>query len=460
MKLEYFNTISDNGVLPTSVLELKQMEDVADFTVRKEKMALPRKNGSNKGMFICFLNTSKEGIIRILNNEHPLMINQSSAYRGYYYDFIRLRTAIKSPRIKNPGKTKSDLKVERIEDYGLIQSNVKNILTPKVINIFAGKNFVYDMEPLTRLMKFQKKLNKIPLLERFKIYFKSVGELYNSLHFPEYEKGPIFINLDEYNPKCQLSDFSFYDLMMIMLKKSDNVIEKIMSDIPEMDILFYTEKGYILINTKKDFKRANYSKLINFTKRIKPNMMGDEEKYEKVIKADYDEKISMRMNLTGNIDIGDDDITGEDNSTIAADIVKKKVELVKDKEADEEERKSEEKRQLKAESQKTISDDMEDEDEEEAIDDTIDEIEKDEELKASYIKSITDKKVGTKSEASLKRDALLRERQMKIKMRGKTIGELVSEIPTPPPIPETKIETNITDNEELKNVKFYNFESS
>ena len=132
------------------------------------------------------------------------------------------------------------------------------------------------------------------------------------------------------------------------------------------------------------------------------------EKYEKVIKADYDEKISMRMNLTGNIDIGDDDITGEDNSTIAADIVKKKVELVKDKEADEEESKSEEKRQLKAESQKTISDDMEDEDEEDAIDDTIDEIEKDEELKASYIKSITDKKVGTKSEASLKRDALLR----------------------------------------------------
>ena len=44
---------------------------------------------------------------------------------------------------------------------------------------------------------------------------------------------------------------------------------------------------------------------------------------------------------------------------------------------------------------------------------------------------------------------------MKIKMRGKTIGELVSEIPTPPPIPEMKIETNITDNEELKNVKFY-----
>ena len=460
MKLEYFNTISDKGVLPVSVLELKQLEDVVDFSVRKEKMALPRKNGSNKGMFICFLNTSPEGIIRVLSNDHPMLVNQSTAYKGYYYDFIRLRTAIKSPRIKNPGKTKADLKVERISDYGVIQSNIKNVLTPKSISILAGKNFIYDMEPLTRLLKFQEKLKKIPLLERFKLYFKSIGALYDSLQFSDYEKGPIFINLDEYNPNCLLSHFSFYDLMMIMLKKSDNVIDKIMAEVPEMNILFYTEKGYMLINTKEDFKRANYSKLLNFTKRIKPNLMGAEEKYDKVIKADFDEKINMRMNLTGNIDLGDEDVSGDDKTTIAADMVAKKVELVKDKEADTEEEKAEEKKRLKDESQKIITDDNTDEDEEEAIDDTIDEIDKDEALKTAYIKSITDKKRGSKSEASLKRDALLRERQMKIKMHGKPIGELVVEMPDPPVIPEVKIETQTTDNEELKNVKFYNFEKA
>lgn len=457
MRLEYFNTISDKGVLPVSVLELKQLDDVVDFSVRKEKMALPRKNGSNKGMFICFLNTSMEEIARVLRNEHPMLMNQSSAYRGYYYDFIRLRTAIKSPRIKNPGKTKSDLKIERIADYGIIQSSVKNVMTPNSVVTLAGKNFIYDMESITRLMKIQEKLKKIPLLERFKLYFKTIGVLYDSLQFPNYERGPIFINMDEYNPKCPLSDFSFYDLMMIMLKKSDNVIEKIMTDVPEMDIIFYTEKGYILINTKEDFKRTNYSKLLNFTKRIKPNLIGVEDKFDRVIKADFDKKINMRMNLTGNID--NDDI-GEDRTTVAADMVVKKVELVNDKEADEEEKRLEDKKRLKDEFQKTVTDDVIDEDEEEAIDDTIDEINNDEDLKAAYIKSITDKKRGSKSEASLKRDALLRERQMKIKMHGKTIGELVTDMPDPPSIPEVKIETNTTDNEELKTVKFYNFEQA
>ena len=462
MKLEYFSTISDKGRVPESVLELKQLEDVVDFTVRKEKLMLPKKNGSNKGMFICFLNTSIDGIVRILNNEHPMILNQSTTYKGYYYDFLRLRTAIKTPRVKNPGKTKSELKVERFSDYGLVQSGAQNILTPNMISTLAGKNFVYDMEPLTRLMKAQEKLKKIPLLERFKIYFRSVGELYQSIHFPDYEKGPIFINLDEYNPNCGLQDFSFYDLMMILLKKSDNVIDKIMATIPEMNILFYTEKGYILINTKEDFKRGNYSKLMNFTKRIKPNMIGAEEKHDKVIKADFDEKVSMRMNLTGNIDIGDEDISsGEDNSTIAADMVAKKVELVKDKEADKDEERAEEKKRLREESKKvSMDEDVVDEEEEEIIDDTVDEIEKDEELKTAYIKSITDKRRGSKSAASLKRDEMLRERQMKLKMNGKTIGELVADIPEPPVIPEVKISTDTTDNEELKTVKFYNFENT
>lgn len=456
MKLEFFNTILDRGVLPESVLELKQLEDVVDFTVRKEKMALPRKNGSNKGMFICFLNTSIEGIARVLSNEHPLIINQATTYKGYYYDFIRLRTAIKTPRVKNPGKTKADLKVERIKDYGVLQSSVQNILTPIRVSTLAGKNFVYDMDPLTRLMKIQPKLQKVPLLERMKLYFRTIGTLYNDLYFSDYEKGPIFINMDEYNPNCSLTDFSFYDLMMLLLKKSDNVIEKVMTEVPEMNILFYTEKGYLLINTKEDFKRANYSKLINFTRRIKPNMVGVEEKHDKIIKSDYDEKINMRMNLTGTDTSSDD----KDNTTIAADIVAKKVELAKDKEADAEEDKIEEKKKLKEESSKVMTDEIVDEDEEIAIDDAIEEIENDEELKAAYIKSVTDKRRGSKSAASLKRDEMLRERQMKLKMNGKSIGELVVEIPEPPSIPEVKIESNTTDNEELKNIKFYNFEKA
>lgn len=457
MKLEYFQTFPDTREeMQNTVLELRQLEDVVDFTVRKEKMTLPKKNGSNKGMYVYFLNTSKPAIARILNNEHPMIMNQGNSYKGYYYDHISIRNSIKSSRIKNPGKTKMELKTERLSDYGEIQGLSSLTLTPKSIVTLANKNFVYDLEPFTRLLKFQTKLNRVPLLERLKIYFNSIGSLYNNSIILGYDKGPIYINLDEYNPNCTLLDYSFYDYMMILLKKSDNVISKIMANVPEMNILFYTEKGYILINTREDFKRANYSKLMNFTKRIKPSLINLDTKIDNIIKKDFDNRVNMKMNLTGQQ--SDDDII-DDNPSIAADIVAKKVEVVKDKEADEEEIKKEEKKRLKEES-KITPESIDDEEEEDIIDDTIDEIEEDEELKSEYIKSITKKKAGTKSIASLKRDQLLRERQMKIKMKGKTIGELVEEIPTPPDIPEYKIENAVTDNETLTNVKFYNFESA
>lgn len=456
MKLEYFQELPNSKEeFQQTLFELKQLEDIEEFTVRKEKMSLPKKNGSNKGMFVCFLNTSKPEIAKILNNNHPLVLNQGSAYKGYYYDYLSLRSSIKSPRIKNPGKTKMELKTERLEDYGEMQSLSATTITPKISTALANKNFVYDMEPFTRLLKFQTKLNKMPLMERLKMYFTSVGTLYNNLNFMGYEKGPIFINLDEYDPNGSLLEYSFYEYMLILLKKSENVITKVMESIPAMDVLFYTEKGYILINTANDFKKANYSKLMNFVRRIKPNLMTLDKKIDDIIKRDYDERINMRFNLTGN---QSDDI--EDEPSEISDMVAKKVELVRDKEADKEEEKEEEKKRLKDEAtQHDIEGDIND-DEEEVIDDVVDEIEQDEQLKSAYIKSITQKKTGTKSEASLKRDKLLREQQMKIKMHGKTIGELVEDIPEPPKIPEYKISNPVTDNEELTNVKFFNFESA
>ena len=456
MKLEYYETLPDNRQeFHETLLELRQLQDVVDFTVRREKMSLPKKNNSNKGMYVCFLNTSKPEIAKILNNEHPLILNQGNAYRGYYYDFVSLRTSIKTTRVKNPGKTKTDLKNERITDYGEMQATASLIQTPRSTSTLAGKDFVYDLEPFTRLIKLQDRLKKISLVERLKIYFQSIGELYKSIIIPNYEKGPIFINLDEYNPNCTLLDYSFFDYMLILLKKSDNVIDKINTLIPEMNVLFYTEKGYVLINTKKDFKRANYSKLMNFVKRIKPNLMNLDSKVDNIIKRDIDNRIDMRMNLTGELPDEDSDVEPSE----AADMVEKKVSLTVDKEADEEEAKKEEKKRLKEEDDNLFTDIVDDE-EEDAIDDVVDDIENDVDLKSSYIKNITEKKSGVKSEASLKRDQMLRDRQMKIKMNGKTIGELVAEIPDPPEIPEYKIETNTTDNEELKNVRFYNFESA
>ena len=455
MKLEYYKSIPSNRADYEPIVELRQFNDIEDFTVRKEKVSLPRKDNSNKGYQIYFLNTSIGEIGRILRNEHPMIVNQASAYRGYYYNHILLRSAISTPRIKNCGKSISELKMERLEDYGLVRSYYQTAITPKSDSILAEKNFIYDLEPLVRLMKFQPKLKQVPLLERLKLFFMSVGKLYEKTSVLGYTKGPIYINLDEYKPNCTLQDFSFYQFMMILLTKSDNIINKVMEGVPKMEVMFYTEKGYILIDTSLDFKRENRVKLLNFTKKIRTNVNTIENEIEKIIKNDFDSKINMKLNLTG-----DNYSSDNEDTTVAADMVAKKVLLTKDSEADKEESEVEDKKRLKEESKKTISEDEESPEEEDAIDDTLDEINEDEDLKIAYIKSVTNKKNGTKSAASLKRDQLLREQQMKIKIHDKTIGELVADIPDPPKIEETKINTTATDNEELKTVKFYNFEST
>lgn len=459
MKFELF------GEVP--VQELRTLATVEDFTVRKEKLALPKNGDSPKGQFVCFLNTSLENIARILTNEHPMILNKGNAYRGYYYNHLTVRPCIRSKRIKNPGKSKTDLKKERLVDYGIIQSLSNNTITPRTISTLAEKNFVYDMEPVTKLLKYQDKIKKIPLIERLRMYFETIGMYYDGISYPGYKKSAIFINLDEYNPRGLLTDYSFYDYMMILLKKSDTVVSRIMENVPPMDVLFYTEKGYILINTAEDFQRANYAKLINFTKRIKPNMMGAEEKFEKVVKNDYEAAVNMKMNLTG-ASAGDEpvaDFPETEEPTIAADLVEKKmkkVELAKDKEADAADAKAEEKQKMKDESN-VVPDDTEEEEtatDEDVVDDVIEEIEKDDELKKKYISAISDKRRGTKSAASLKRDQLLRERQMELKIHNKPIKELIVDMPEPPVIPSNKVETDITSNEELKNVRFYNFEET
>ncbi len=456
-----------DAMIPSAIMEMKKLENVNDFSVTKDKMQMPKKEGSNKGMMVPFLNTSPQSIATILNNKHPRIMNIGSSYRGYYYDFLRVRGSIKSPRVKNPGKTKLVLKKERLKDYGVIQELCPNVITPLNLNTLAQKNVVYDMEPVTRLLSYQVRLKKMPLIERLKTYFKTIGNFYNGLQFQGYEKSPIFIDLDEYNPNCELTDYSFYDYMMIMLKKSNNVIYKIMMDVPEISILFYTTKGYILVNSLEDFKRENYTKLVNFTKRISPKFNKIDEKVDNIIKTDLDETIAERLkkNATGPVPVSFE--TGEDAHTIAADIaaqkLEKKIEKTKDTEADKEEELKEEKKRLKAEAQTLGIEDEDvsnmDRDAEEAIDDTIEEIENDDTLKSSYLNSVTGKRAGTKTAASLKRDQMLRERQMQLKIKDKTIGELVAEIPEPPVIPEYKIDNAVTDNDELKNVRFYNFES-
>ena len=445
MIMEYYANPQTREELST-VMEMNTLSSIEDFTVRKEKLSLKEGN-SNKGHMLIFLNTSKQEIVKILNNEYKLIVNQGTTYKGYYYDHIRLRTSIKTTRVKNPGKSKKQLKDERLQDYGEIQSLSSLIITPLNLATLAGKNFVYDLEPFTRILSIQEKLRRVPLIERLRVYFESLSSLYNGLNFNGYIRGPILINLDEYNQTVDLNKFQFYDYMMLLLKKSDNIIEKIMTNVEPFEILLYTEKGYVRLKNT-DLVRENRTRLLQFIKRLKPAILNSESKYDNLVNQDYENAVNKKFNLTGNTELNPDE------PSEIGEMVHKKVSLVK--ELENQISKENEKRELAIEYDEDGN--PIDEDESAAIDDVVNEIGSDEDAQLSYIDTVTKKKIGTKSEASLKRDKLLRERQMQIKMNGKTIGELVEDIPEPPKIPVTKINTDTTDNEELKNMTFYNFE--
>lgn len=421
----------------SAILEMKSLEDVPNFTVTKQKLHLPVDTIMDN--FVCFLNTSIAGITMVLKNRHPLILNQGNTYRGYYYDALYLYRCIKSNRVKNIGLSKSELRAMRASRYGKMKSSM-SILTPVDVSILTGKNFVYDLDPVTNILTMQNKLTKIPLVEKLKIYFHTIFLLYNQLDYVGYNKGPIFIDLDDYKSSSdKLNSYLFYDYLMLLLRKSDAIISRILEPIEDFQVVLYTTKGYIKFS-KEDICTANRSKMNSFIKRLNPAVTKVEPEYDKLIRMDANKTGEVERGITNNF-------TGDDNSE---DI--KTPELTKDVEADKEEQRLEDK---KAENHIVEPEEESEEEETELISD-----DSPVEDKYEYLKNVTSQKLKTRSEASLKRDKLLRERQMKLKLGDKTLGELVQDLPEPPKIEERKIDIDTTDNEELKTVKFFNFEKT
>lgn len=420
------------------VTEVTTFNDLENLTVSKEKLQLP--NDPIMNHFICFLNTDLSDIAMVLNNKHQLLLNKGNYYRAYYYDALSLRRAVQSRRVKTIGKSKAELRTDRKARYSMLKSMVR-VITPFDVSALVNKGFVYDLEPLTDILRSQENLKNIPLTEKLRLYFDTVSTLYDNLEFVGYDRGPILINMDGYDPTSKLNQYLFYDYMMVLLNKSENFISRILAGVADFSVLFYTTKGYLLIH-KDDLKRINRSRISNFMKRLRPSIVSADTKFEMIVQNDYDAQVGIRLNLTGpETGFKEDAIP----SNVGKQVDQKKAMLVKDVRDDEEEEKL-------AHSMDVDDDDVA------AIDAVVHDIESDEKVKLDYIKTVTNKRANVKSDASLKRDKLLRERQMVLKIRDKTIGELVADMPNPPPIKETKIDTMVTDNEELKTVRFYNFE--
>lgn len=412
---------------PSFVSEARTINDVPDFVYQRQKVSLPFQSSDRlKGSMIYVLNTSVDGIVELLNNEHRLFSNIGNIYNTYYYDFKTLRGSIQSERVITPGIKMPEAKANRSTAYGLIKSKREGTITPVRLDLARGKNLVYDLQPVANLVKSIERLKKMNFMARCHAF---IDTLYHHYQMPleGYQKGAIFVNLDEFPKNATLDDGHIFLYLLTLFTRSDSALEPFR--LP-MEFLFYTKTGYIRFHMKEDLYKKNLNRLRAAVNRMKPqNLLSDavmDQTVEKVIKAEITNAFNVKMGLTGDASIDpDDEIVDTLKTTIRKDL---------DEEGEEDTP----------------------EDEAELIDDIDEELESDPVMKDEIVRAISKKKVGTASEASLKRDKMLREKQRAIRLKTKTIGELKDMVDIVP-IKEKTYQIPEVLNDEIKTVKFDHF---
>ena len=428
---------------------MKKYQELSSMTVYRNLLLLPHDDHHrDKGTMCYTINTSKESIVELIDNNHPMISNNGSIYKIYYYDHTRLPKCIKSTRIKNSGLTVSEARKRKIVDCSIISDMSDIIKTPIDISSQAGKNLFYDLEPVIELMSTNKdKLKKAFIVERLKTYFDTISSVL-SPEIPNYNPTCILVNLEDYKDYKFKEYHALFNIMML-LKRSDKVIAQFSYN---MIFLFYCKNGYFLFDMSKDLNRSNYTKLNTILKRISPGIINllengliqEENKdiqafvVNKAVSSSNSTKYSsdknniarsLSSNLTGDSDVSPDSVISPDSSVVTA--MSDKIEDVED---------------LDKGGDSSISDEEDD-------------VFKDETLKKEFEKAITDKNTAEKTATVLKRDAMLREKQKDVKIKGKTIGELM-DMKNIPDLQTDYVDIKTVSNENMKNTKFHNFNTA
>ena len=422
------------------VLELKQIKDIPPARYSREKVSLPF-DGSNrmKNFMVPFMNTSKQEIARMMSNSHPYIKNTSMGYKVYYYNYKPIRTIIETTGTVVPIITTPQAKKKRAVDYMEYTELCSIALTPFNINAAHGKNIFYDYQPYIDQLINHPKIKKFPLLKKIDTFYMTLEKIIRvtTNEAAGYSCGPIMINLDEYHQQTSINKFHFVTYLLATMRRSQDFINRYKSD---YKVILYTNKGYLLIDMGEDLKKEMLTKFKAAIRRLKPEVPIEsiEERIEK-------EDIAIQVN--NKIAVA---FTGDtDNLPIPVDseVVDKIVDSVTDKEDSSIYGKRDESGD-EEEDTETI--------EEDKLNRAMQEVEMNSEVKTAIVKSLSNRYSGGEKVVS-KRDALLREKQQKIQIHGKTIGELTKEIE----IPEVESHT-VSDeivpvaHESIRNVKFVN----
>lgn len=397
------------------------MKDLEPLKLYKTPLILPYNEvKKTKGYMLYTLNTSLNSIVEIFNNTHKMIKNQSNSYRAYYYDYRKLNQASTvSTRIKKSKKTISDFKDTRLGDYQYIKSNSASVKTPLLLDNFTGDNIIYDLNPIFNTFKDNSKnINKMPIVDRLSFLFKTINQEVNEEVLLDkdnnYTKSIILINLDDYQALKKDNQYMFIDFFMLLLEKKPKLINLI-NDI-KLPIVLYSSNGFFSIDCTT-VTRTNLVMIKKFISKLSPSIDTDKALSDMVNDL-MKEELVTKMGLTGETG---DALIDKDSKVISDISAKVDIEEVQKDELDEL-------------------------------------VNGDEDLKQSLIKSVS-KTNGVKNPQNQKRDQMLRENQLKVKIDNMTIEEILAD-KTIAPIVESKIENTPCINHNMKTVKFSNFDKT
>ena len=399
-----------------------KFEDVKSLTYNHTKLWVPYDmNKRTKGYYFYMLNSPLESIAGILNDTTEMISNAGSIYKAYFYDYTKLPRCIQSKKVVNSGLKMAGAKKQYLQNCALIREQCNGIKAPLRIDTLAGKNFIYDLNPMTDLYNKQSKLKNLTIVNKLRTYFNTLN-IFLSNKIEGYTMGGVFVDVDAYN-KYTNHDVHILHNLLLLLKRSDKVIQQFNYD---YKIIFYSKTGSFMFDMKNDLKKSNYSKLSRMIKKLgaRFNVDKDVEETENKAVADFIVTQNLKKNAVGDIPMDTEPVNAEN----ILDADDKVVSKVRDK----------------------MNEDLTDIDE---PDTSIDDIFDSEELKAEYNDAVIVKNTGKKTQASIKRDEMLREKQKKIVVKGKTVEQITKE-KTIAPIKSHKIEDPTITNENLKEMKF------
>ena len=153
-----------------------KFEDVKSLTYNHTKLWVPYDtNKRAKGYYFYMLNSPLESIAGILNDTTEMISNAGSIYKAYFYDYEKLPRCIQSKKVVNSGLKMAGAKKQYLQNCALIREQCNGIKAPLRIDTLAGKNFIYDLNPMTDLYDKQSKLKNLTIVNKLKTYFNTLN---------------------------------------------------------------------------------------------------------------------------------------------------------------------------------------------------------------------------------------------------------------------------------------------